>query len=248
MVAQMNLFVSYAFNEDNRWIEELAIPLIRALGFEVVNGRRMEGEIIVQGVDQRIRECRGCIGFTTRREPRPNGKFGTHQWVLDELAAARTLKLTVVEVREDTVEVEGAAEFFGQLRYTRDARDKLLVELADRLSKWPTRTVSLRLQPPQARADDFRDFILGGDVTCQYQVQNRGRTIDKGQADIQPINPNFFVELEVPRDDVLVQLEIRKGGSAWKSLGSSLMAIPIEVYDINGAQNAHRTRRKVSRQ
>src|ERR1700724_4464839 len=105
VVAQMNLFVSYAFNEDNRWIEELAIPLIRALVFEVVNGRRMEGEIIVHGADQRIRECRGCIGFTTRREPRPNGKFGTHQWVLDELAAARTLKLTVVEVREDTVEV-----------------------------------------------------------------------------------------------------------------------------------------------
>jgi hypothetical protein len=105
----MNLFVSYAFNDDNRWIEELAIPLIRAFGFDVLTGRHMEGDIIVESVDARMRECRGCIGFTTRRDPLADGKFSTHQWVLDELAVARALKLTVVEVREDGVQVQGAA-------------------------------------------------------------------------------------------------------------------------------------------
>jgi hypothetical protein len=102
----MNLFVSYAFNDDNRWIEELAIPLIRAFGFEVMSGRRVEGEIIVESVEARMRTCRGCIAFTTRRDPLPSGKFGTHQWVLDELTMARTLGLTVVEVREGVVEVQ----------------------------------------------------------------------------------------------------------------------------------------------
>jgi hypothetical protein len=55
----LNVFVSYAFNEGNLWIEELAIPLIRALGFGVVTGRRMEGEIIVDSINERMAQCRG---------------------------------------------------------------------------------------------------------------------------------------------------------------------------------------------
>jgi hypothetical protein len=229
----MNLFVSYAFNEDNRWIEELVIPLTRSLGFEVMTGRRMEGEIIVNGVDERMRQCRGYIGFTTRRQPLANGKFGTHQWVLDELSMARAMKLTVVEVREDVVEVEGAVDSYVQLRFAREARDKLLVQLADVLAHWPTRTVRVRIEPPKNGADEFRRFVLRGGVPCRYQVQSRGRTISSGEVVIEPITAGFYVELEVPRDDVLVQLEIRKdANSAWKSLGSSLLAIPIDVYDI----------------
>jgi hypothetical protein len=49
----MNGFVSQAFNGDNLWIEELAIPLIHSL---------------------------------------PNGKFGTHPWMLDGLTLARTMR------------------------------------------------------------------------------------------------------------------------------------------------------------
>ncbi|MGD0334400.1 MAG: hypothetical protein ABSA90_14265 [Xanthobacteraceae bacterium] len=193
----------------------------------------MEGDIIVEAVDARMRECRGCIGFTTRRDPLADGKFSTHQWVLDELAAARALKLTVVEVREDSVQVQGAANSFVQLRYARDARDKLLVQLAETLAKWPTRTVRVRIQPPQAAVDEFRKFVLRGGVQCRYQVQSGGRVIASGEAVIEPITAGFFVDLEVPREDVLVQIEIKKdANSAWKSLGSSLFAIPIDVYDI----------------
>jgi hypothetical protein len=228
----MNLFVSYAFNEDNRWIEDLAMPLIRALGFEVITGRRIEGEIIVESVEARMRTCRGCIAFTTRRDPLENGKFGTHQWVLDELATARALGLTVVEVREDVVEVQGAANAFAQLRFARDARDKLLVQLAETLTAWPTRLVRVRIQPPQAGANEFLRFVLRGGVKCKYQLQDRGRIIADGEAVIEPITAGFFVDLEIPRADVLVQIEIKKdSANGWKSLGSSVLAVPIEVYD-----------------
>lgn len=233
MAVQMNLFVSYAFNDENRWIEDLAIPLIRSLGFEVISGQHMEGEIIVESVEARMKECRGCIGFTTRRDQLPSGKFGTHPWVIDELTLARALKLTVIEVREEEVQVLGAANSFVQLRYARDARDKLLVQLAEALAKWPTRIVRLRIQPPQAGADEFRRFVLRGGVLCRYQVQSRGRTIANGDAVIEPVTAGFFIELEVPRDDVLVQLEIKKDANvAWKSFGSSLLSIPIEIYDV----------------
>lgn len=120
----MNIFVSYAFNDDNRWIEELAIPLIKSIGFDVVTGRRLEGDIIPEGVEARIDQCRGCVGFTTRRAKLGNGKYSTHQWVLDELATARARHLTVVEVRDDAVQVEGASNFFAQIRFSSDKRDK----------------------------------------------------------------------------------------------------------------------------
>ncbi len=230
----MNLFVSYAFNDENRWIEELAIPLIKALGFEVVTGRRMEGGIIVQEVLERMRLCRGCIAFTTRRGAADaDGMYGTHQWVLDELSTARGIKIPTVEVREDVVKVEGAAESYVQLRYASNARDKLLVELAQTLAKWPTRVVRVRIQPPQDAAQKFLKLVLRGGVECRYQVQSGGKVVANGVATIEPVTAGFFVDLEVPNGDVIVQLEIKGDATVvWRSIGSSLGAVPIEVYDL----------------
>jgi hypothetical protein len=228
----MNLFVSYAFNEENRWIEELAIPLIKSLGFFVVTGRRLEGDIIAEGVDARMRECRGCVGFTTRRTPRPEGDFFTHQWVLDELSIARALKLNVVEVREENVHVEGMNDSFAQLRYARAARDLLLVQLADVLARWPVRRVQIQLLPPNGGAREFTTHILRGEAQCAYRVQSNGRTIASGLAPIEPIRGGFFAEIEVPREEVLVQLEIRKASNgSWKSFGDGVKAVPIQLFD-----------------
>jgi hypothetical protein len=92
--------------------------------------------------------------------------------------------------------------------------------------------VRVRIQPPEAGADAFRRFVLRGGVQCQYVVQSNGRTVSTGAAVVEPITGGFFVELEVPRDDVLVSLEIRKDANvAWKSFGSSILAIPIDVFD-----------------
>jgi hypothetical protein len=51
----MKVFVSYAFNDANKWVEDLVIPLAKALGFEVVTGQRLEGEPLIDGVDDRLR-------------------------------------------------------------------------------------------------------------------------------------------------------------------------------------------------
>ena len=230
----MNVFVSYAFNDDNRWIEELAIPLIKSLGFDVIVGRRMEGEIIAEGVEARIKECRGCIGFTTRRTALGNGKFSTHQWVLDELTTARTLKLTVIEAREDDVVVEGANTQFVQLRYSRDKRDRFLVDLAEALARWPARQIRIQLVPPGPGTNEFAARVLADDAQCAYTVKRGNRIVAQGTAVIQPIQPGgFFVDIEVPDDDALVQVEVKKANAgSWKSYGSGVKAIPIHLIDV----------------
>jgi hypothetical protein len=193
----------------------------------------MEGEIIVETVEERMKTCRGCIGFTTRRDAQGGGKFGTHPWVIDELTMARTLKLTVVEARETEVVVPGANSSFVQLHFDSNARDRLLVDLAEVLTRWPTRIVRIRIQPPPNGADEFRRFALRGGAQCRYRLLSKGRTIASGDAVIEPDTAAFFIDLEVPRGDVLVELEIRKdANSAWKSFGTSIVAIPIEVFDI----------------
>jgi hypothetical protein len=97
---------------------------------------------------------------------------------------------------------------------------------------WPTRLGRVRIQRPPAGANEFLRFVLRGGVKCKYQVQDRGRVIADGEAVIEPITAGFFVDLEIPRNDVLVQIEIKKdSANGWKSLGSSVLAVPIEVYD-----------------
>jgi hypothetical protein len=229
----MKVFVSYAFNGANKWIEDLAIPLAKALGFEVVTGQRIEGQPLAEAVDKRLRDCTGCVAFTTRRGARVDGSYETHPWVISEMQTARALGFKTVEVREDGVKIGDDSEAYVRLRYKDGARDKLLIDLADVLARWIIRPVRVQLLPPTNAQRKFIVHVLGGGNKCSYQLLSGGRTIATGEAVIQPNQfGGFFVDIEVPREEVLVQLEIKRSNNsgAWKSLGNGLNAIPVQLY------------------
>lgn len=110
----------------------------------------------------------------------------------------------------------------------------LLVDLADVLARWPVRRIRVQLVPPANCEEEFTTRVLsgGGDIECKYIAKSGNRTVGEGSAVIEPITGGFFIDIEVPNEDVLVQLEIKKErNGSWKSFGSSVKAVPIRLFN-----------------
>jgi hypothetical protein len=229
----MKVFISYAFNEKNKWVEELVFPLVRSLGYRVETGQRLEGEVLVEGVDARLRGCTGCIAFTTRRTKRPNKTYETHPWVINELTKARTLNFQTIEVREEGVKIGDDAEAYVRLEYREAERERMLVDLVQKLASWKTQRVRIQLLPPDKAEKKFMSSVVKPGVKCTYEIHREGCVIGQGEAKLLPITGSCFIEIEIPADDVLVQISIRREPQnvvAWASSYTGLLAIPVQLH------------------
>jgi TIR domain len=232
----MKIFVSYAFNDANKWVEELAIPLMKTLGFDVVIGRHLEGEPLVAAVDERMRRCIGCVAFTTRRIQRADGSgsYESHPWVVGELNAARGMQYRkIVEVREKGVELRDANDGFVRLNYIDGEHGRTLVELAELLTTWKSQRVSIQLVPPEHQQREFMSSVARREVKCIYEIQREGEEIAKGEAKMTPKGGSCFLEIDIPFDDVLIQISITKQADnniAWASSYTGLLAIPVLLH------------------
>jgi hypothetical protein len=229
----MKVFVSYAFNAANKWIEEFVVPLVTALGFEVVSGRHMDGDPLVSTVDGRLRGCVGCIAFTTRRNQRADDSFETHPWVVNELTTARALGQKAVEVREKSVRIGDASDAYVHLNYVEGERDRMLVELVEVLASWKSQRVRVQLIPPSAAEGEFIRCVVRRGVKCTYEIQKEGIAVSQGEVTIMPLTGGCFVDIDIPSGDVLVQISIKKDAEntiAWASSYTGLLAIPVQLH------------------
>lgn len=211
------------------------IPMVSAFGFNVVSGRRMEGDLLVDGVSDRLKPCDMCIAFTTRRypdNPRGDGTFETHPWVVNEMTSARNWKIKTIEVREDKVKIGDANDAVVHFRFANTARDKLMSDLAVRLAELKRNIVTVRLVPPNEEEIIFRRQALKGTMTCTYRIESEGILVKEETAKVEAIKGGYFVDIEMPSGDAIVKLEVKKTpAGSWMSFGDGLIAIPIELYD-----------------
>src|SRR5882672_807490 len=66
------------------------------MGFSVVNGKDLHGQLLAPGVRVRIEQADAAVGFLTLREPPNNSEFNSHIWVRGELVSADTLRKPIV--------------------------------------------------------------------------------------------------------------------------------------------------------
>ncbi len=231
----MKVFVSYSFDDDNAWIEGLAMPLIQALGFEVATGKKMAGAVIDQEVENRIRECEGLVAFTTKRVRDGQRSNETHPWVLDELRIARTLRLGAIEVREEGLRAGNSADHYVQIRYRPGAREKMLVELAENLAQWRRTVVRVILVPQRKIEGKFYEAVVNGSAKCVFSLRKGSNWVEQQEVEIQPTGNggggSYLVELPVPSRDSIVQISVKKNGAGeWRSRGDSLLGIPVQLF------------------
>lgn len=214
----MRIFVAYGFRERNMWIPRLVYPVIRAFGDEVMHGEDMPGEIITEGVRQRINRADALIGFVTRLADAPGDRSTTHRWVTDELATAHGQQKLVLEVREVGVdEQRGILGDRQPVVYDEGQRDECIVEIVKALGEWhQTNKVTLQLLPEEY-AEQLTPLLNNPRLRCVYIVLERGEEGAEMPTRIRRIKGGLFVEARnVPRQ-ALIQLKVECAGQSWSS-------------------------------
>jgi len=225
----LRIFVGFGYDERDRWIPELVVPLVQALGGEVVTGEDMAGEKISDEVQRRIAASDGLIAFRTRRgDPDQAGVYRSHRWVEDELALAVGNGLKVLEIREQGVDQQGGLAGDRQwLGYDDDARDRLLVELAKAIGAWKRSvTVNLQLLPP-AFVDEIRPLLGMPGFRCTYKLLEGSRESERQEAQVRPIKGGLFVQAPGLPAETLIQISVEGNGKRWSSDFETLDSVGI---------------------
>lgn len=226
----MNIFLAYGYNDRDRWVKDLVFPIIRAFGSEVITGDEIYGQDIPSGVLAKIRRSDALVGFSTRRDDMGNGRWTTHHWVKQELAAALALNLPLFEVRETNVDPQGGITAnLQRIDYEEEERDKCLVEIVKALGIWhQTSSILIKLLPEEVANNDLRPLLSDPGLICSYMVKRGNREDGPFNAGIKRIKGGLFIEPNNIPHDALIQINIRYGNRSWSSDYES-----IDSYGIN---------------
>lgn len=227
----MKIFVGYGFNDRDRWVPNFVIPIIESFGSEALTGEELQGELITDGVREKIRAAHAFIGFATRRAQ--NGLlWTTHRWVTDELAFALSCDIPVLEVRERDVDIQGGlANDRQRIEYDESHRDRCLVELVKILGRWHrSRRIQLQLLP-QEIALKIMPLSRNGGLRCTYQILEGFEERDEVLSKLLPIKGGLFVSADDVPQGALVRVKVQFGNTVWLSNYESPDAIGIALRE-----------------
>jgi len=203
----MRVFIGYGYNERDQWIEKDVFPILEAMNLEIVHGKDMHGDVLREGVKDRIENSDGLIGFSTQRQGQEKADFGSHIWVRDEMAHALALKKRVVEVREKGVNI-GEGLVGDRQRIELDPKDRLrcIAELVKVLSGWSMRR--LLLVPRDADLERrIHRAIVKDELLVAYRCRT-GNTISKRRdGRIERVNKGLYLNAIGLPDNSLVEIE-----------------------------------------
>ena len=168
----MKVFVGFGYNDRDHWIEEQVFPILRGMGFTVVDGKDMHGEILQPEVQSRIEQCDAAIGFFTIREGQGEANFNSHIWVRDEMVYANAKGKPIIPVKEDGGRVPDG--LLGDRQYIplrQDDKLACVVELVGALGRRNIRRLKLDSDDDQLMKNLWqwrknRSFVI------QYRTQD----------------------------------------------------------------------------
>ncbi|MVT09999.1 hypothetical protein [Chitinophaga tropicalis] len=228
----MKIFIGFGYNENDKWIKDLVIPLVQSFDATVITGEDLHGQIISQEVTNRIKDADGLLAFLTPREALASGKYTTHQWVKDELIIAINSGIPAVEIRANEVEAQGGIAGDRQrIEFSLDNKAKLLVDLAGLLSLWRRSLKSRRFfLLPRDIVQDARPYIRGEDLKCTYQFMHGSRESQVYKAKPFRFGQGLCVDIRhVPAEDCLVQVTLAGPQFEWSSNYESVQLLSINL-------------------
>jgi hypothetical protein len=222
----MRVFVGFGYNARDSWIEEQVIPILRCVGFTVVHGKGMEGQVLHPEVMRRLDQSEAAIGFFTIRDGQGDADFTSHIWVRDELVYAVSQKIPVIPIRENDVKVpEG---LLGNRQYIPlDQNDRLrcLHQLLLALGQQQSRRVRLDPSDDTLGANLWKWWKGRGQsrFVIQYRTRNpEGLESNFRSGRLEVFENAFYLNLLEVSNGTLVEVEGRLNdnlefGSGWVS-------------------------------
>ncbi|WP_296703486.1 hypothetical protein [Algoriphagus sp.] len=210
----MKVFVGYGYNSRDAWIPEYVFPLLNTLGFEVLTGENIPGEVLSEGVIRKIQEADACIGFLTKRE---SDSTLTHKWVIEELATALASKKEIYEIRENGIDEQSGIT--GDRQYYHYDGDKamLLVMLAKFIVNVKTRlSYKEFILLPEDISEQIRMNLSF--TRCTYQFLHKAKEYEVENAQLRKKPSGYAILIrKIPSEDALIDIRIESPSGSWSS-------------------------------
>ncbi len=208
----MKVFIGFGYNENDKWIEQLVIPLVEALGCEVVTGEEMQGELLSEGVVERISDSDACIGFLTKRGKVANqdGTFPTHRWVIEELTTGLNKGKPIYEIREKGIDVQKGI-ISDRQRLEFEEIPKVLLEVAKFIMKEKNKlSTKIFMLLPSEILTDIRPHLVNGDITCSYRFMFKTKYYEPETTNLERFQGGYGIIIKkIPNEDALIEIRIK---------------------------------------
>jgi len=231
----MNVFVSYWFDDPDKWIEEMIFPLIEAFGCSVISGKNLYGQGEIEGaVFEKIKVSDAFIGFRTRRGwDKTKEKWMTHEWVDKEFDYVLKSKKIFVEVREDGVgQLRGGMTDNHQIiNLNLDKRDECIVEVAKFLSNiLRKREIQFRLLPKKC-VDEIMPIHNKKGFKSHYKTYLKGSESKYKKIKVRSVQGGLYADVKVDKinPESAFKLEMQYNGKKWSSEYEGIDAIGIQL-------------------
>jgi hypothetical protein len=228
----MRIFVGFGYNNRDRWIEDQVFPILRGLGFAVVDGKDMHGEILQPQVMSRIEQSDAAIGFFTIREEQRESDFNSHLWVRDEMVHANAIGKPIIPVKEEGAKVPDG--LLGDRQYIplrQNDRLACVVELVGALGRRNIRRLKLDPDSDQLSRNLLQWRRTAGFV-IRYRTQDQaGLESPYREGRLELVDHGFYLNVaDVPRRAYVEVDGVLNGGIQFSSGWVSANAVQVKVF------------------
>jgi len=217
----MKIFLGFSFRNEDKDIVEQAGQLITSHLVDVETGERLAGEQLTPAVQQRIMNSDALVAILTRRDSKQDGKWTTHQWVLDEMGYARANNKKAIALVEEGVDIGGMYQSHELIPLIRVNPMHALMRLSDTIGEWRKgfgRTVKVQILP-DAVAKRLGSSDNG--IKCRHRLWLRGVYSDWKDLTPVPEAGGTFVFVNGVQEDHLIQVQIQQARKKWESVATS---------------------------
>jgi hypothetical protein len=228
----MRVFVGFGYNERDSWIETQVFPILQNMGFVVVDGKNLHGEILQDGVKSLIKQSDAVVGFLTIRDSTSTGDFNSHLWVQNELVYAVGLEKSIIPIREENVRVPDA--ILGNIQHIvlrQNDRLACVSELVRALGRKNIRRLKLEPEDDDLRRDLLR-WRVDQNFVIRYRTQDSITGIESGPQTgrLEVVNSGFYLNVsDVPRKDYVEIEGVLNGQARFNSGWASADAVTVKI-------------------
>lgn len=228
----MRIFVGFGYNDRDRWIEVQVFPILRCMGFTVVDGKEMHGEILQPAVQSRIEQSDAAIGFFTVREGQGEADFNSHIWVRDEMVHANAKGKPIIPVKEDGARIPDG--LLGNRQYIPLHQNERLACVAELVAALGQRNIRrLKLDP---EGDQLRRNLQQWRRTSGFVIQYR--TLDEAGLEspfrrgrLELVDQGFYLNVaDVPKRAYVEVEGVLNGATQFSSGWVSADAVQVKVF------------------
>ena len=216
---EMNVFLAFSFRDEDKPLVGYIDRLLASQFVQLRTGENLGGSQLTPTVQRRIEESDALVALLTRRDQLSSGGWTTHQWVLDELAWARSKNKPAVALVEDGVEPGGMFQPHERIHLDRGNPVEALLRLAETVASWKLdvgRQIKVQLAP-----EEIASKLGEGEVPCRHRLWHQGRFTEWRDAMPVPEAGGTFLYLDGVREDHLIQIRAEDAGKVWQSPATS---------------------------